>query len=114
MSRTSTGDGLSISLILHISRGKDTLDVRVARSGLRDDVSFRVGLDLALEQLCGWVMAYSVEEAVGFKLLRLAGVDVLDDHVAHQSLLVALDFLADSIESHSDLLVGQEALCHRL
>lgn len=44
--RSGRSDGLTVLLILDVSRGKDALDGRDGRSGLGDNVAVFVGRDL--------------------------------------------------------------------
>src|SRR5436309_3071226 len=52
---TCAGNGLSIPLILHISRCKHTRDTRVACPRLGDNVSLCISLDLTLDKSCCWI-----------------------------------------------------------
>lgn len=113
---TCTGNGLSVSLILDISSSKDTLNTGVASSGLSENVAVLIKLDLALDQGSGGVVTDGVEQTVGLNDLLLAGSDILDLQVGHQTtgLVLTLDLGCDSVEADSDLGVRQQALGHGL
>ena len=46
LTRSSTGNGLTILLVLHISRGKHTLNARLRSPGNSYDVAVLIGVDL--------------------------------------------------------------------
>lgn len=111
-SSTSTGNSLSIPLVLNITSSKDALNAGVcgARDGL--DVAILVHLDLTLDEGGGRVVTDGVEEAVGLDSLLLAGDVVLDNKVAHEAVIATLDLGGMAVETHSDLGVGEKAVGH--
>lgn len=109
---TSTGDGLTVALVLDVTGSEDTLDARQGRSGLCLDVAVLVHVELSLDQVGGGVVADGVEEPVGLDGLLLAGLDVLDDEVAHEAVLAALDLLGHGVEPDGGLLVVEEPVGH--
>lgn len=113
-SSTGTGNGLAVSLVLNITSGKHTGDARLRGAGLGDDVALGVDVDLALDQVGGGVVADGIEEAVCLDRLLLAADDVLDDEVAHQALVVALDLCGDGVEAHRHLGVLEQPRGHGL
>lgn len=114
--RTGTSDGLAITLILHITSGKHTLEAGHAGTGLGDDVALVVEVDLALEQSSGRVVTDGVEEAVGVDGLLLAGDGVLDAQVGHQAAGLVLAQHLDTHGVPADVHLGvlEEALGHGL
>lgn len=113
-SSTGTGDSLAVSLVLDVTSSKHAGDARLGGAGLGEDVALGIDVDLALDQVGGGVVADGVEEAVCLDGLLLAGDDVLDDEVAHQALVVALDLGGDGVEAHGDLGVLEQARGHGL
>lgn len=57
-------------------------------------------------------MADGVEETAGLNGLQLAGLEVLDDEVAHEAVLTALDLGGGRVEADGDLGVLQQAGGH--
>lgn len=109
--RTSTCDGLSIPSVLDVSSSEDTLDVGVRSTGLGDDVSIHVGLDLPLNELGGRVVSDGVEESVGRKIRDLASHDILDGE-GIQQVTVALALGSDRVVLDLDLGMSGKALGH--
>ena len=109
---TCTGDGLPVPLVLNITGSEYSLNGRLCGAWCGNDISFGVCAELTLDQVGGRVVADGVEQTIRLHGLLLARDHVLDDHVAHQSLLVTLDLNTDGVEAHGDLLVGQQALGH--
>lgn len=116
MKLTGTSDGLAVALVLDVTASEDTLNAGVAGTGLGDDVSVLVELDLALDQGGGGVVTDSVEETVGVNNLLLAGDDVLDLEVGHQAvgLLLTEHLGGDGVEADGNLGVGQKTVGHGL
>ena len=57
--RVQTYDCLSVLGILYVSSGKDSLDRGEGSSGLSNDISSRVDVDLSLEQRRCWLVSCS-------------------------------------------------------
>lgn len=113
---TSTGDGLAVPLVLHITAGKDTLHAGEASSRLGDDVSILIEVNLALDEGVGGVVTNGIEQTVGLDNLFLAVGGVLDAEVRHETvgLAVANNLRSDGIEADGALGMGKQALCHDL
>ena len=111
-SRTSARDGLLVSLILDITSSKHTLNTGQCRAGLCLDVTIRVHIDLTLDELCRGVVADGVEKTVGLNCLLLAGLDVLDDNVGHETVITATDLGRDAVELDGDLGVREKPVGH--
>lgn len=113
-SGAGTGNGLSISLVLNISGSKETLDAGVccARDGL--DVAILVHVNLTLDECSGRVVADGVEQAAGLDSLLISGDGILDNEVAHETVLTALDLDGGAVESDCRLGVLEQALGHGL
>lgn len=111
-SGTGAGNGLSVSLVLDITSGKDTLDVGVCGSRNRLDVAILVHVNLALDKGSGGVVADGVEETVGHVDLLLSGLVVLDNEVAHKTILTTSDLGGATVELDGDLGVVKETVGH--
>lgn len=111
-SGTGAGNGLSVSLVLDVTSGKDTLDVGVC--GTRDglDVAILVHVNLALYKGSGGVVTDGVEETVGLVDLLLPGLVVLDNEVAHEAILTTSDLSGAAVELDGDLGVVEETVGH--
>lgn len=109
---TRTGNSLSVSLILNITGGVDTLNVGHRSAVLGDNVPIGVRLQLALDKCRGRVVANGVEKTVGLQRLLLAALDVLDHQVAHEALFVTLDLNTDRVPLDGDILVVLQPLGH--
>lgn len=111
-SSTGTGNGLSVSLVLDVTSGKDTLDVgvRSARDSL--DVAILVHVNLALDKGSGGVVTDGVEETIGLVDLLLSGFVVLDNEMAHETILTTSDFGRAAVELDCDLGVVEETVGH--
>lgn len=112
VSRTCTGDSLPVPLVLHVTRGIDTRNVGQGRTWLGDNVAILVSVDLVLDQGRGWVVTNGIEQATGLESLLLARLDVLDDEMAHETLVVALDLHTGGVPLDADVLVVLEPLRH--
>lgn len=110
--RTCAGNSLSVPLILHVTRGVNTRNVGQGRARLCDDVAIGISVDLALDQSRGRVVTNGIEQATGLQGLLLAGLDVLDNQVAHEALVVALDLHTSRVPLDGDVLVVLEPLGH--
>ena len=73
----STGDCLPVPLILNITSGEYTLDIRECRTGDRDDITIRVRVDLTADQACCGFMSNSIEESVDGEVGNLTSLGVL-------------------------------------
>lgn len=111
---TGTGDSLAVTLILNITAGEDTLDVSEAGTGLGDDVTFVIELNLSLNESVGGVVTNSVEETVGINDLLGVGDNILDTEVCHETvrLVLAENLSGDGVEADLALGVGKETVSH--
>lgn len=110
--RTGTGDSLSVPLILNITSSKDTLNAGKGSARLGDNIAIGVSLKLALDEGGSRIVTDGIEKTVGLKSLLLASGNILDDQVAHETLVVTLDLDTDGVEPDSDLLVVQQPMGH--
>lgn len=111
-SSTGTGDSLSVSLVLDITSGKDTLDVGVCctRDGL--DVTILIHVNLTLDEGRGGVVADGVEQTVGLVNLLLASLIILDNKVAHEAILTTSDLSGTAVEQDGALGVVKKSVGH--
>lgn len=108
---TSRGNGLSVSLVLDITSGKDTLDGGVGGTGDGNNIALLVGLDLALDDGGGGDVTNGVEQTVDLEVSLLAGQGVLDLQGVQQ-LAVSLGLDGHVVEENLDLGVGGQSLGH--
>lgn len=59
-------------------------------------------------------MTNGIEQTTGLQRLLLAGLDILDNKVAHKTLVVALDLHTSSVPLDGDVLVVLEPLRHNV
>lgn len=113
---TGTGDSLAVTLILNITAGEDTLDVSEAGTGLGDDVTLVIELNLALNESVGGVVTNSVEETVSLNDLLGVRDNVLDTEVGHETVRLGLtdNLSGDGVEADLALGVGKETVSHDL
>lgn len=113
---TSTGDGLAVTLVLHITASKHTLAACHAGTRNSGDVTILIDVNLALDQSSGGVVTDGIEETVGINNFLLASDGVLDAEVGHQTVLLLLteNLGSDRVEADRDLGVGQETVGHGL
>lgn len=113
---TGTGNSLAVSLILNITAGENTLHAGKAGTGLGDNVSLVIELDLALDKGVGGVVANSVEKTVSLDDLLLVGVNILNAEVSHETigLLLAQNLSGNGVEADLALGVGKQTLSHNL
>lgn len=114
--RTGTGDGLAVTLVLDVTASEHAVEAGVAGTGLGDDVSILVEVDLALDQGGGGVVADGVEETVGIDNLLLAADGVLDAQVGHQAhgLVLTENLGGHGVEANGDLGVSKQTVGHGL
>lgn len=112
----STGDGLAVTLILDVTASEDTLNGSVASTGLSDDVTILIELNLVLDKAVGRVVANSIEQTVSLDNLFLVVDSALDAKVGHQTVgLVLTDNLGgNGVEANIALGVSKETLGHDL
>lgn len=77
-SRSGRRDGLSVFLILDITRRKDTFDGCLRGTRDSSDVSIFVQCDLALDEGSGGFVSDGVEQTVDLEILLLSRLDILD------------------------------------
>lgn len=113
---TSTGDGLAVTLVLHITASKHALAAGDAGASNSGDVTILIDVNLALDQSSGGVVTDGVEKTVGINNFLLASDGVLDAEVGHQTVLLLLteNLSGDRVEADIDLRVGQETVGHSL
>lgn len=113
---TGTGNSLAVTLILDITASEDTLNVGEAGTGLGDNVTLIIELDLALDQSVGRVVTNSVEKTVGIHDLLLLGDHILDTEVGHQAIRLVLtdDLGGNGVEANLALGVSKQTLSHDL
>lgn len=113
---TSTGDGLAVTLVLHITASKHALAAGHAGARNSGDVTILINVNLALDQSSGGVMTDGIEETVGINNFLLASDGVLNAEVGHQTVLLLLteNLGSDRVEADLDLGVGQKTVGHGL
>ena len=114
--RAGTGDGLAVALVLDVTASEDTLDAGEAGTGLGNDITILVELELLLNQSVGGIVANSVEETVGINDFLLVVEDVLDTEVGHEAVGTGLtdDLGGDGVEADIALGVGEQTISHDL
>lgn len=105
--QTCAGNSLPIPLVLNITGSKDTLDARKGSAGLGDHIALGIRLQLTLDEVGGWVVADSIEQAIGWQCLLLARHHVLNDNMAHQTVVITFDLNTNRVETDRDLAVVQ-------
>mmetsp|Transcript_2966 Transcript_2966/g.7278 ORF Transcript_2966/g.7278 Transcript_2966/m.7278 type:complete len:327 (-) Transcript_2966:410-1390(-) len=108
------GDGLPPLLVLHIARRKHTWDVGLRGAWLGLDVPIFIQLNLALQEVGGWLVADGEEEAVDGQVGHLAAHHVLHLDAAQQLALVAICLNHHAVEQELNLGVLLGALLHDL
>ncbi|KAI6769875.1 hypothetical protein HG530_004504 [Fusarium avenaceum] len=111
-SGTSTSNGLSVSLVLDITSGEDTLDVGVCGTRNGVDVTILIHINLSLDERSGGIVTDGVEKTISLVDLLLSGLEVLHNEVAHEAILTTSDLGGTAVELDGDLGVVEETVGH--
>ena len=109
-----SGDRLAIRVVGHVAGGEDTLDVRLGRARLRDEIARLVVVELVEEEARVRVVPDGDEEAVGGKVRDLIGVDVAEIDAGHLLLVAPDDLVDDGVRDPFDPVVRPRAVQHDL
>lgn len=106
-------DRLTVDLVLHITCGKHTTDVRLRCPGYRLDVTVRIALELSANEFRGGLVANRIEQAVDGQVPDLVVRCMLDPERVEQ-VTVTETFGRHSVPEDLDFGVVLQALCHDL
>ena len=105
-----SGDGLAITMILHVAGDENTGDAGLAAVG-GEQVAVGIGGKLAAKGGGVGIVADGDEHAVNFKFARFVGVGIAEAN-AFDTGIVGENFLDDGGSDKLDFFVGPGAINH--